>query len=129
MTAVNIKGTFAKDERPGNGLEEIAEEIVHDELRRCTSVGIIEQHKVVKSPGEAPRPTVRFVAIEPLIGDDAGEQAAQMLDQARKARGLGLLQDTLFDDSSGDQGAQNDSPDEPGSVTRPDEWLDDGQGR
>lgn len=133
MTAVNIKGTFTKDERPGNGLEAIAEEIVHDEFRRWTVIGIIEQHKVTKAPGEAPRPTVRFVALEPLTVEDAAEQGAQMLDQARKSRGLGLVAETLFDAPSDDQAARTDGPwpgdadyqpKAQGSVSQPDEWLD-----
>lgn len=97
MTAVKIKGTFSKDEREGNGLEDISHDIVKQEFGRWVVVGIVEQHKVIKEPGEAPVPTIRFLAIEPLTGD-AEDQGRQMLDQARKQRGLSLVAATLFDE-------------------------------
>lgn len=136
--AVNISGTFKKDTRPNNGLEAIAEELVRDELTRHVIVGLIELHRVVKDPGEAPRPTVRFVAIEPLREEDAAEQGRQMLNQARNARGLSLVPEDLFDMPADDEpttpaaGApvegQEELPitddDGPNSDRVHDEWLD-----
>lgn len=132
--AVNISGTFKKDTRPSNGLESIAEDLVRDELARHVVIGIVELHKVTKEPGEAPRPTVHFVAIEPLRGD-AEDQGRQMLNQARNARGLTIVPEGLFDmptDDDATPAAGDDQPALPGtdddngpSSDRPrDEWLD-----
>lgn len=98
MTAVNLKGTFSKNERTENGLERIADQLVDNEWARHTVVGVVELHKVTKTPGEPPVPTVRFLAIEPLEGQ-AETTAREYLDKARAQRGLSLLADTLFDAS------------------------------
>lgn len=134
--AVNISGTFKKDTRPDNGLEAIAEQLVKDELAHHVVIGIVELHKVVKEPGEAPRPTVRFVAIEPLEGD-AADQGRQMLNQARTGRGRQVVPEDLFnmprDDSeasatAGEQGDPqlplDDDDNGPSSDRVRDEWLD-----
>ena len=96
MTAVKLSGTFRKDDRPDNGLEDIATGLVKDEFTRHVVVGVVEPHKVTKEPGEAPVPTVRFVAIEPLDGDSA-DAARALLNGARRRRGMTDLADTLFD--------------------------------
>jgi hypothetical protein len=95
MTAVKLKGTFSKTERDSNGLEDISHDLVKNEFTRYLVVGMVEQHKVTKEPGEAPIPTARFVAIEVARGDDE-ETARAILDRARKGRGLGNIADTLF---------------------------------
>ncbi|MCW2768512.1 MAG: hypothetical protein JWO11_4471 [Nocardioides sp.] len=95
MTAVKLKGTFSKTERDSNGLEGISHDLVKNEFSRYLVVGMVEQHKVTKEPGEAPIPTARFVAIEVARGDDE-EVARALLDRARKGRGLGNIADTLF---------------------------------
>lgn len=128
--AVNISGTFKKDSRPNNGLESIAEALVRDELARHVVVGIVELHKVTKEPGEAPRPTIHFVAIEPLTGD-AEDQGRQMLNQARNARGMSLFPEGLFDMPADVRTAYDGDEDDPQlplddgpSSDRPrDEWL------
>jgi hypothetical protein len=125
MTAVNIKGTFTRDERTDNGLESISENLVKDELARHVVVGVVELHKVTKRPGEPPVPTIRFVAVEPLDGD-AQEQGRQMLDQARKLRGLGHVADTLPFDDGPDDGPVEGHDDEGPVTDRPrDAWLDE----
>lgn len=96
MSAVNISGTFKKDNRPDNGLESISLRLVKDELKRHVVVGIVELHKVVKEPGEAPIPTVHFVAIEPL-DDDQADTARLLLNIARTNRGMGDIAVSLFD--------------------------------
>lgn len=117
MTAVNIKGTFTKNERTDNGLESIAKELVGDEWKSYVVVGVVELHKVVKTPGEPPVPTVRFKAVEPLLdGDEAAGRG--LLDAARKNRGLAALGETLFDadrdtftyDSPDDDGEDGEVP-------------------
>lgn len=122
-SAVNISGTFKKDSRPSNGLESIADALIKDELARHVVVGIVELHHVDKDPGEAPRPTVRFVAIEPVT-DDAEEQVRQILNQARNARGLNIVPESLFDmpaDVTEPEGADDDGPH---TERVRDEWLD-----
>lgn len=96
MTAVRISGTFKKDSRPDNGLEGIAPRLAKDEYARHVVVGVLELHKVTKEPGEAPVPTVRFIAIEPIEGGDNIDQAMVLLNNARKERGETSLAETLF---------------------------------
>lgn len=96
MTIVNIKGTFSKDKRPNNGLDAIADKLKADHFLRVAVVGIVEFHAYHDVVGRAESISVDFAAVEPVFGD-ADEQARQMLDQARKARGLGNVELTLFD--------------------------------
>lgn len=97
MTAVTISGTFGKDERPQNGLETISDNLLADQFARHVVVGVVQFAGAnLPGPGENLIPRVKFVAIEPL-GDDAADQARQILDQARKLRGLDQIEATLFD--------------------------------
>lgn len=96
MPAVKFKGTVSKNESENNGLEEIAHRLVKNEFARHVIIGIVELHKVTKDPGEPPVPTVRFFAVEPVDGDDE-IVAKELLDRARKARGMGNIADTLFE--------------------------------
>lgn len=88
MTAVNISGTFRKDERPYNGLEAIADELA-DKTKLHESylvVGIVSP-KFVKTDAEdgTDTPTVRFDRIEPLFGE-AADMARKLLDGAHQER-------------------------------------------
>lgn len=95
MTAVTIRGTFSKDERPSNGLEEIADDLLKNQFGTHYVVGIVQFAGSNRpGPGEHEVPAVKFLGIEPLVGD-AAEQAQQILDQARKARGLGRMEDAI----------------------------------
>lgn len=104
MTAVTIRGTFNKDERPSNGLEAIADDLLSDQFGTHYIVGIVTFAGSSRpGPGEHEVPAVRFLGVEPLTGTGA-EDAAKLLDAARKARGLGRMEDaivkpdpTLFD--------------------------------
>lgn len=140
MTIVNIKGTFSKDKRPNNGLDAIAEALKADHFLRIAVVGIVEFHAYHDVVGRAEAISVDFAAVEPVFGD-ADEQARQMLDQARKARGLGNVELTLFDGEPGGDRDPTAGPwpgdsdyqppaedDGPTSERKPDEWLDDGKG-
>jgi len=98
MTVVNISGTFAKDQRPNNGLDSIADKLKADHFLRVAVVAIVEYHAYHEVVGRPESITVKFAAVEPVFGD-ADEQARQMLDQARKARGLGQVELTLFDEA------------------------------
>lgn len=121
-SAVNISGTFKKDSRPSNGLEAIADALVKDELARHVVVGIVELHKVTKEPGEAARPTVRFVAIEPIEGD-AEDLVRDLLNKARTARGLNVVPEGLFDMPADVREAQPGDDDGPHTERVRDEWL------
>jgi hypothetical protein len=130
MTAVTIRPTFSKDARPSNGLEEIADDLLKDQFGTHYVVGIVQfAGGSLPGPGEHLVPAVKFLGIEPLSGD-AAEQAQQILDQARKARGLGRMEDaipaqepTLFDfDEEGHPSANPETrlgPDGPREVPPP----------
>lgn len=100
---VNLKGTFRKDQRPNNGLDDIADYMNKHRLTRIPVIGYVEYHKLVDEVGRPQILTVEIGAIEPLLNPDgadpdkAAEQGWQMLDQARKRRNLGTVESTLFD--------------------------------
>lgn len=147
MTAVTISGTFSKDERPNNGLERIADDLISNQLGRHVVIGIVQfAGATIPGPGEPLSPRVKFLAIEPLA-DDAADQGRQMLDQARKLVNLGPVAETLFDavadvddrpgvdpgpSAAGGNLPGADEPTIPGvdpddgpvSERRRDEWLD-----
>jgi hypothetical protein len=110
MTAVTIRGTFLKDSRPNNGLETIADDLIADKTRTHYVVGIVKWAGGNVAEDGGLTPAVRVLAIEPLTGEEAG-RAAALLDGARKARGLGRMEDltpepdpTLFDFDGPDDG-------------------------
>ncbi len=103
MTVVNISGTFSKDKRPDNGLDAIADKLKADHFLRVAVVGIVEYHGYHDIVGRPESLSVKFAAIEPLSGD-ADDQARQMLDQARKERGLGQVELTLFEAADDGEG-------------------------
>lgn len=134
MTIVNLKGTFAKDQRPNNGLDDIADYMNAHRLTRVPVIGFVEYDQIVDKVGRPKTMTVAVGAIEPLLDPDgtdperAAEQGWQMLDQRRKRRGLGVVADTLFDVAAEPQdapGEEADAGEGEGSVKQPDEWLDD----
>src|SRR5262245_37645981 len=88
---VNLSGTFAKDKRPDNGLDEIGDKLNTDRLMRIPVAGLVEYHGHHETVGRPEYISVRFVALEPVF-DDAAEQVRQILDQARKQRGLGQVE-------------------------------------
>jgi hypothetical protein len=69
MTAVTLRGTFKKDSRPSNGLEEIADELIADKARMYYVVGVVK-----------------------WAGGNVAEEA-DILDKARRARQLGRFED------------------------------------
>lgn len=108
MTAVNMSGSFKKDQREYNGLEAIAEVLVGEPLTRHVVVGIVETIRTTRNiaDGGSETATVRFVHIEAIGGADE-EQARAMLAKAFKDRTgrTDEVQPTLFD---GVPAAQND---------------------
>lgn len=92
MTAVTIRGTFEKDSRPSNGLETIADELVADKSKVYYVVGAVKWAGGSVSEEGDLLPATKFLAIEPLAGDSA-DAAKKILDDARKARGLGRAED------------------------------------
>jgi hypothetical protein len=94
-TPVTISGTFAKDSRPANGLENISSELIKDQLGLHYVVGVVQfAGASVPGPNEPLVPRVKFLGIEPLKGA-AADEAKRILDQARKGRGLGLMEDAI----------------------------------
>ena len=94
-TPVTISGTFSKDSRPSNGLEEISDQLIKDQLGLHYVVGVVQfAGASVPGPNEPLVPRVKFLGIEPLAGD-AAEQAKQILDAARKGRGLGRMEESI----------------------------------
>jgi hypothetical protein len=90
-------GTFAKDNRPDNGLEHIAEELVKDELSPRLVVGIVVPHAYgTRKVGEPIMPVVRFAAIEVVDGSDA-LTVRELIDKYRGARHQGPADESLFD--------------------------------
>lgn len=88
MVAVNISGTFRKDERPYNGLESLADALVdRDRLHETYVVVAVVRPHAIKTDAEdgSDTPTIRFDRIEPLAGDDA-DVAMALLSAAYKAR-------------------------------------------
>jgi hypothetical protein len=92
---VNISGTISKDKRADSGLDAIGDAIYADRLRRYAVTGIVEFHAFHDVDG-VESVTVRFAAIEPLSGED-DNAARLLLDKARRARGVGSTELTLFD--------------------------------
>ncbi len=86
MTAVNISGTFAKDERPMNGLEGIAQQLVDDEFGTHLVIGRIKPHGYSKKPGEPLTPVVKFEHIEVVGGEFDEEWVQEKLDELYRAR-------------------------------------------
>lgn len=84
---VNIKAAFSKDEREFNGLEAIRAELVKDPHNRRVIVGVVETSKITVDieDGGTETPTIRFVQVEVLDGDDAS-QARGMMDAAFRTR-------------------------------------------
>jgi hypothetical protein len=113
LTAVTISPTFGKNERPSNGLETISKELIDNQLGQHYVVGIVQfAGASVPGPNEPLMPRVKFLAIEPLTGTEA-DAIAGILDAARKRRGLGQVEETLFSvprDGFDFDGAEGDQP-------------------
>lgn len=120
MTAVNISGTFAKDDRPDNGLEAIAAQLAADELSPRLVVGIVVPHAFKKKVGEPLIPVVRFAAIE-AVGEADGVIVRELIDKYRAARRQGAVQESLF---VGDYPVVND-PQDPAEEDEDDEEEDE----
>lgn len=118
MTAVNISGTFRKDERPYNGLEAIAKQLLDRDNSGITHVvvGIVRPHAIKWTADDGMEtPTVRFDAIEVLDDDDAAA-AKEMLATAYRAR------------TGRDSDPQDTLPfeaNQPPTTRQGDVWLDD----
>ncbi len=123
MTAVTIRGTFRKDSRDNNGLESIAGQLVRDKVAQHHVVGIVKWAGATVSEDGTQTPAVKFLAVEPVSGEDA-HLLAQILDRARQARGLGAAEEefakrtdpTLFDidpDLADDEPVERNASGEP----------------
>ena len=110
MTAVTIRGTFNKDSRPSNGLEEIADQLIRDTAGQHVVVGVVKWAGGNMNEAGQLVPAVKFLGIEPITGPDA-VLVQEILDRARQGRGLSKAaeefakyvktppqEETLFDD-------------------------------
>lgn len=104
MTAVRISGTFKKDERPKNGLEAIAKELLDRDrsLDRHVVVAVVRPHasRWTAEDGEE-IPTAALDQIEVMEGKDA-QTARRLLEKAYKARVGSLPQQELPIDGDGE---------------------------
>jgi len=94
VTAVTIRPTFSKDTRPSNGLEDIADKLLADNHAVHYVVGVVTFAGGSVDEDGAITPAVKFLGLEPLDGPGA-DDAKRILDQARKTRGLGRMEDQI----------------------------------
>jgi hypothetical protein len=94
VTAVTLRPTFKKDSRTSNGLEDIADELLADKTKVHYVVGAVKWAGGSISEEGDLLPAAKFLAIEPLAEGSSPEGLAKkILDEARKARGLGRMED------------------------------------
>jgi hypothetical protein len=113
--SVDIKASFSKKERPRNGLENIAGQLVKDPL---TPVWIVARAfcpttKVNNLEGGAITPVVQFDLIEPMLSNADEASARKLLDRAYKARNGHLPPEVLMgakDDDDDDELDQDELP-------------------
>lgn len=96
--SVNIKAQFSSDERPRNGLENIAKQLVDDPL---TPVWIVARAfcprtSVNNLEGGAITPVVQLDLIEPMLSTADEAKAKALLDRNYKARNGHLPPETLL---------------------------------
>jgi hypothetical protein len=96
--SVNIKAQFAAKERPRNGLENIAKQLVDDPL---TPVWIVARAfcprtSVNNLEGGAITPVVQLDLIEPMLTTADEAKAKALLDRNYKARNGHLPPETLL---------------------------------
>lgn len=137
---VHISGTFKRDNRELNGLEEIQQALTDQPLTRRYAVICLQTVRIVQDMAdESTRtPTVRIMQIEPVTGETE-ETVQKIMFEAYEARtgkpAEGAMEPTLFDRKAGDGGDDGVSLDDvisgepepwtPGDRTsQPDEWLD-----
>lgn len=96
MTTVNVSGTWSEKQRPLNGLSTHAAAIREDRTLRVPVVAYVEFHQFAeKLTGNVL--TVAIGAIEPATEADGsdpsglGKQVMDLLDQLRKQRGKGSV--------------------------------------
>lgn len=142
---VKISASFAKKDRELNGLDHIGDELLDKPYERRYAVITYEPKFAKKdfTEGGSEDVTIRVAHIEALVDEAAINQARALMDAAFEARtGRPAPDPTLFDGPSPDGALPADgvtlediahgedpAPWTPGSAdTRPDEWMDEGQG-
>lgn len=109
---VKISGTMTKDTEPDNGLDgEVGDKLHANPMARIAVTALIELHGYHRVKGKPEYISARFVAIEAAQGED-DITVRNMLDAARKSRGLGPTSLTLFDATPDDE-AQGPWPGDP----------------
>lgn len=84
---VDIQATFSKKEKPRNGLENIAKDLIEDPLTpRYAVVRFFSPNHKVNNLDGTDIPVVRFDYVEPMLSDADEAAARKLLDRAYKAR-------------------------------------------
>lgn len=101
MTAVKLQGTFKKDERPFNGLEEIADKLVKEAKTPKTYLVVAEVRSVgyeYHADDGTKTPKVKFEQIEVVLDDADAKIVKELLTRIYAARTGNEPQATLLDD-------------------------------
>lgn len=102
--SVKIKASITKEDRPFNGLNAIAEQLVADPKQGHYVVAYIKPvNYEVDAEDGTETPKVRFVRIEPCADDDA-KTVQEILERLYTDRTGGGSQDTLFDEGNRGEG-------------------------
>ena len=119
---VKIAGTFSRETRDDNGLEEVKEQLINQPLERVLVAGLVETKTVTTdvANGSVEIPTIRFVALEAVLDPSDVATVREALDRARARRTGQRVDPTLLDAL-----AEDDNPGLTASVPPPS--FDDGQ--
>lgn len=110
MTAVKISGTFKKDERPYNGLEAIADDLLNEAQQRRTYLVVAEvrSHGYQYNAEDGTKtPTVKFDHIEAALDEGERKLVKDLLTKIYERRTGAEMPATLFDDLDDDGAAAN----------------------
>jgi hypothetical protein len=103
--SVDIKAQFSRKEKPRNGLEFIAGDLVKDPMtpRYIVARVFVPTSKVNNIEGGAVTPVVQLDLIEPMLSASDEAAAKKLLDRAYKHRNGHLPPDTLLGVHTGDE--------------------------
>lgn len=113
MGTVNISAAWSKENRPRNGLVQIEEKLVDDDLLDASYWGVVRiepNFYKVSSEDHTRTPTVRIAHIE-VVQDEADVEAVRALLQRRFKDRTGIDDEppaSLFDVLPGESGGEQD---------------------
>lgn len=103
---VKISGSYKKDERPLNGLEAIAKDLIdspYDEHYIIAKISCLRIAEDIEDGGTK-TPTVKLKHIEVMLNKKDETDARKIFERAAKARLGELPQQTLFENNPGGEG-------------------------